>query len=195
MLLSGLQLFAIYKRYIAICRLSRFDYRLWGYNRDGRSPGGGVPGPGDGGNHYRVDRDARGHNPRRAVASSPVALPDGATSLASLTVSRPAQHPQSSSGIPSLNQHRSMAARFNTWMPGRASSMSMYDRDSSDRAWARFFSAPSCVWHRAARPARLRRGRSLRGLLRGWFYPSCRPLWRSRRPCRTRLQAQGPWRA
>jgi hypothetical protein len=85
---------------------------------------GGAPVPGDGGNHHCVDRDARGLNPRCAVASSPVTLPDGAASLASMTVSRPAQHPQSSSGIPSRNQHRSMAARFNTWMPGGASNLS-----------------------------------------------------------------------
>ena len=47
----------------------------------------------------------------------------------------------------------------------------------------------------SSRPTLLRRGRCLRGRPRGWFCPSCRPPWRSRRPCRSRLRVPGPWRA
>jgi hypothetical protein len=41
-------------------------------------------------------------------------LPDGATSLASLTVSRPAPHPLSSTNMPSRGLHREMAPCFST---------------------------------------------------------------------------------
>ena len=53
----------------------------------------------------------------------------------------------------------------------------------------------SCVWRRAAGPAHLPKDRSARGRPRGWSRPSCRPLWRSRLPYRSRSRGQGQWRA
>src|SRR5919112_5857874 len=109
-------------RYIVVYRLSRFDFRVRGYDRDGCSTGGGVPevAPSDGGQLRQ--RDA----------------------WWSVYICRDVDVPQRHLG----------------------------------RAQARFLSFTSCVWRRVARPARLQRGRSLRGRLRGWFCLSCRPVWR-----------------